>query len=949
MSVRVAQATFIAYIQYMSSHAATIPDAVFKKPGVVLLFVAVLIFATSLVISQWFEKKQSQIMREWEAHERGQMALIVQKVARFSTSDTYYPFILRQAAEMLRKNKNAYAFDLLKPLNDKAAFLFYSPAGKRVAVDGFPHEKAAVSEQVMAYLMRPESMSESRSNALSGAFIGKRKALAAVVRSPEALIELKGCSRYSHAGWWRLFPNADKTTPLSSQIAHIMVLVKASPQAEETLLQEVLRSVSSALPGHYRLTLKRSSQNASDRRPVPVTALQSGWIEERAYIKNGLSVELRRSLSIEGYYKQILDLWKLLTVLVQCSFLLLAAFPGRYLLVVRRRDISLRRVMTGAILLAMIPVLILFAQWCFDYLQTSTQNTVRQQHRTIERALDDIDRGLIRHRASLAGLLNSVQRNLAGSDKSVMRNDELIAKLGNMAEAVYLMNESGEVIEKLAEIPERRKTLREIAGFLVTNVVAHLNNIPPKKADSTFNLSYVRSFSHNALMNLGRIIELNWVGYQRSMYLSFVRDRQKQETTRFLVAFLDPGQIFRNYLTVLSRKRSDMRLGIVEMSAGGPRSSMPDQLLLNTGLLMLSEEVWRLKRTVDRIINLPGTGNCLVTGIHARNLGDVVLLGATPFKPIEQSNHRIISFIMLFVAFSFCIAILSAIFISSNLAFSVRRLAKALAGIKNHEFDRLLRTEAGTEGRLFSGLKQAAHTFAEIYNAQPLRKKLVFEGEEAVGSITLESFFLPGRFLGRDYIEVLTLPENRLLFCIGEISGKPIPATLLGARIKMFISMTGSEHADPTAILRAISDFFMRDRKYDQQIRFLCLIAKDDGTLKIANAGHHAPLLITGTGVTSLEDDSQPLSRIQPPKISNHSITLQAGSSLLFATSGCLKLFDPESASGGHTMLTAEVTANPGLANPPELKALWQHLTGNEAAAGDSEEDRSLVVLRRSS
>ncbi len=932
----------------MSSHATIIPDAVFKKPGVVLLFVAALIFATSMVISQWFEKKQSQIMQDWEAHERAQMALIVQKVARFSTSDTYYPFILRQAAEMLRKSEDAYAFDLLRPLVKKATFLFYSAAGKRVAVDGFPLEKAAVSEQVMAYLLRPESMTENRSNALSGAFVGKRKALAAIGRSPETLIGLKGCSRYSHAGWWRLFPDADRTTPLSSQIAHIMVLVEASPKAEENLLQEVLHSVRSALPGHYHLALKRSSQGASDRRPFPAMAFQTGWIEEKANLKDGLSIELRRNLRVEGYYRSLLDLWKLLTVLVQSSFLMLAAFLGRYLLVARRSDISLRRVMTGAILLAMIPVLALFSQWCFDYLQTSTQNTVRQQHRTIARALDNIDRGLLSHKAGLAGRLNSVQRNLAGATEPAESIDRQIAGLGNMAEAVYLMNEAGEVIEKLAEIPERRKTLREIAGFLITNVVAHLNNIPSKKADSTFNLSYVRSFSQDALRNLGRIIELNWAGYKRSMYLSFVRGRHKTEQIRFLVAFLDSRQMFRDYLTVLSRKRSDMRLGIVEMSAGGPRSSMPDQLLLNADLLMLSEEVWRLKRTVDRVINLPGAGRCLVTGIHARNMGDVVLLGATPFRPIEQSNHGIVSFIMMFVAFSFCVAILSAFFISSNLAFSVRHLAKALAGIKNHDLHKLLKAETASEGRIFSGLKQAAHTFAEIYDAQPLRRKLVFEGKEAIGSLALESFFLPGRFLGSDYIEVLPLSDNRLLFCIGEISGKPIPATLLGARIKMFISMTGPQHSDPADLLRALNDFFMRDRKCEQQIRFLCLIAKDDGSMKIANAGHHAPLLITGSDVSSLADDSKPLGQIQPPAICSHAVTLAAGSCLLLATSGTLKLFAPESAAGGRNGLAAEMAANPVLTDSSELAAFWLRLTGRGSADGDSDEDRSLVVLRRS-
>ncbi|PKL51360.1 MAG: hypothetical protein CVV42_00485 [Candidatus Riflebacteria bacterium HGW-Riflebacteria-2] len=942
----------------MSSHSTTIPDAVFKRPGVVLLFVAVLIFATSLVISQWFAKKRSQIMQDWEAHERGQMAQIVQKVARFSAAETYYPFVLRQAAELLRKSDSEYAFDLLRPLIKKASFLFYSAAGKRIAVEGFPLEKTAVSEQVMARLMRPESMSENRSSSLSSAFFGRRKALATISRNPETLIELKGCRRFSHAGWWRLFPHAGDGISVSSQVANVLVLVETGRRAEENLLQEVFHSVRSSLPDYYHLALKRVSQKSFDshssgvaaeshQRHFPANLLQNGWLEEKAYIKNGLCVELRRKLKVEGYYRGLLDLWNLLTILAQCSFLLLTALVGRYLFVARRQEVSLRRVMSVAILLSMIPVLALFAQWCFDYLQTSTQNTVRQQHRVIERALEDIDLGLVQHNAAIAEVLNTLKSNLAGGSQPVTHNDLLLAKLGDMAEAVYLMDESGVVVEKFAEIPERRKTVREVATFLVTNVVAHLHNVAPKKADATFNLSYVRSFSHNTLKNLGRIIELNWAGYKRSMYLSFVRDAQKKYSTRFLVAFLDHERVFKDYLAVLSQKKSDVRLGIVEMSAGGPRSSMPDQLLLNSDLLMLSEEVWRLKRTVDRLINLPGIGRCLVTGIHARNMGDVVLLGATPFQPIAQSNHKIVSFTVMFVAFSFCTAILAALFISRNLGLSVRRLAKALEGIKNHEFDKLLKAETESEGRIFSGIKQAAHTFSEIYNAQPLRKKLVFEGSVAVGSIELESFFLPGRFLGSDYIEALPLPDNRLLFCIGEISGKPIPATLMGARIKMFISMAGAANSDPAKILLELNNFFMCERKYEQQISFLCLIANDDGSIDIANAGQHAPLLVTSSGVTSTADSSLLLGETQPPVISSHKIVLAAGSCLIFATSGGLKLFDRESVLRGREKLVSELVATPGLVNSSELKTLWLKLAGEDAAAQSSDEDRSLVVIRR--
>ena len=919
----------------------TSSNAAVKRPAAAFFFFALVVFATGIFVSQWLASRRMEIFTEWERHERSHMALIVQKIARFSQPETYFPFVMRQAAEMMRKATPGYAFELLRPLNADVDFLFFDDNGRRVIVDGFRHEKVAVSEQVMAFLLKPESFPENRRNALSGAFIGRREALLRLSQRSETLITLKGCSRYSHAGWWRITQGQTKAQDADNRIAHVVVLVSATAYANtHRLLKNVLSSVSSSLPARYQLEINRLKTDSTGRKPVRLALRRQNVIEEKAALANGMTVTLRRYAQPDFYYRQLLSLWDLLVVVVKSLFILVLGIGGKYLFTATRQDLSLARVISGVILTMMIPVLVLFSQWCFDYLQTSTSNTVRQQHRHIERSLNSMDRGLLQHKAALekifAGIRQRLENDLAVAESELPAAEDF----KDNVDAIYLIDNSGEIVRKILEVPGKGSISREVASFLITNLVAHLTNVSPKKSQNTFNLSYIRSFSHDILQNLGRLMDLNWTGYRRGIYVTFIRNSAEPSSMRFLVALCNPDNIFREYLAELAQTRNEMRFGVVEMTENGPKSSMPDQLLLNADLLMLSEEVWRQKRTIDRLIELPGRGRYLVTGVHARNMGSVVLVGATPFKPISQSNHRILSFFFLFVAFSFCSAILSALYISSSMGASIRKVAKALENIKNHRFAALQRGEDTAQGRIFAGIRKAAHTFSEIYDAQPIRKKLVFEGKVAAADFVLESCFQPGKFLGGDYIEALPLPENRLLFCIGEIAGKPIPATLMIARIKMYVALLEVQKPDPEAVLLDIWAFLERERRREQQIRLLCAITGADGRIEIASAGHYPPVFIHGRETEILGAFAQSVGESIPAAISRQTVVLPPGATLLFVTSGFLKLFDRQSPENGLRKLTESFSGS----DPQDLK---NRMTVSEADSEDYDEDRSLVMISR--
>jgi sigma-B regulation protein RsbU (phosphoserine phosphatase) len=98
----------------------------------------------------------------------------------------------------------------------------------------------------------------------------------------------------------------------------------------------------------------------------------------------------------------------------------------------------------------------------------------------------------------------------------------------------------------------------------------------------------------------------------------------------------------------------------------------------------------------------------------------------------------------------------------------------------------------------------------------------------------------PAREVGGDFYDFFFIDENRLCLCIGDVSGKGVPAALFMAVARTLIKARASEDTSTASILTRVNDEISRDNKaYMFVTLFVGILDTVTGEMVYTNAGHN--------------------------------------------------------------------------------------------------------------
>ena len=146
---------------------------------------------------------------------------------------------------------------------------------------------------------------------------------------------------------------------------------------------------------------------------------------------------------------------------------------------------------------------------------------------------------------------------------------------------------------------------------------------------------------------------------------------------------------------------------------------------------------------------------------------------------------------------------------------------------------------------------------------------------------------IPAKFVGGDLYDYY-VRDGKLLFCIGDVSGKGVPAALLMA-IAHSLFRTLSAHDDrPDNIVQAINNTFSDNNPDIMFITmFLGVMDLSTGKISYCNAGHNPPILIKGSRAEFLNTEPSLLLGVDTTaKYTTYEMTLAPGDTLLLYTDG---------------------------------------------------------------
>ena len=130
----------------------------------------------------------------------------------------------------------------------------------------------------------------------------------------------------------------------------------------------------------------------------------------------------------------------------------------------------------------------------------------------------------------------------------------------------------------------------------------------------------------------------------------------------------------------------------------------------------------------------------------------------------------------------------------------------------------------------------------EMKQAQEVQQVLIPEAVPSIPGFSIQSIYQPAGQVGGDFFQILPAQHDAVLLCIGDVSGKGMPAAMTVSLLVGTLRTLAHYTQSPGEILAAMNQR-MLGRSRGGFTTCLVLLAAADGTVTVANAGHIAPYL----------------------------------------------------------------------------------------------------------
>lgn len=154
-------------------------------------------------------------------------------------------------------------------------------------------------------------------------------------------------------------------------------------------------------------------------------------------------------------------------------------------------------------------------------------------------------------------------------------------------------------------------------------------------------------------------------------------------------------------------------------------------------------------------------------------------------------------------------------------------------------------------------------------------------------SIDVSGLQVPAKFVGGDLFDYY-IRDGKMLFCVGDVSGKGVPAALLMAIAHSLFRVLSAHNDLPERIVADLNDAICENNPDLMFITmFLGILDLETGVVRFCNAGHNPPLLIQDGKAEYLSSEPSLLLGVEPSaKYMTHELELLPGSSLFLYTDG---------------------------------------------------------------
>ena len=327
------------------------------------------------------------------------------------------------------------------------------------------------------------------------------------------------------------------------------------------------------------------------------------------------------------------------------------------------------------------------------------------------------------------------------------------------------------------------------------------------------------------------------------------------------------------------------------------------------------------------------------------------IIALYPVHEIDYQINKVKSAIYTLMILLLIISVLTGSLLAKTFMTPVNELNKGLVALRKRETETVINIENKDElGKLGQAFNQMMAEIKDMLMAGAVQKCLIPTGKQNIEGYDCIIYNKMAADVGGDYADLFELPDDKILFVIGDVNGHGVSSSLLAAMVKASVFMFANQNLPINEIVKNTS-YMICDLLGNKKLMKFCLITlnKATGELAICNAGHPYPIIREKekgkTRVPSNINLPMGISKARS-KYTYESEILNPEETLLLYTDGFIDANSNSTDGFGYDNLKNFFSELP-TENPEEIEK--QLIKLYESNLGDKEllDDISFIILRR--
>ncbi|MDX1672186.1 MAG: GAF domain-containing SpoIIE family protein phosphatase [Balneolaceae bacterium] len=250
--------------------------------------------------------------------------------------------------------------------------------------------------------------------------------------------------------------------------------------------------------------------------------------------------------------------------------------------------------------------------------------------------------------------------------------------------------------------------------------------------------------------------------------------------------------------------------------------------------------------------------------------------------------------------------------------------------------------------RLYEEEKALISLKEEMRLAKDIQLRLLPESNPDIAGYQICGTNIPAKEVGGDYYDFINLDDNRLGFCVGDITGKGMPAAMLMANLQAALRSQTLMLTEESNCMKNMNKLLHNSTESTKfATLFFGILDYQNDLISYCNGGHDQPIYMKdGAEASTLETTGMLLGVLEDAQYDKKEIQLNSGDLLVLYTDGITEAMNEEDEEFGQHRLINLIRENRDAQADTLMELITEEVQEHSRNVSQSD-DITLMVIRK--